>query len=171
MGINVDPAGAASNAAACENFSLTFSVSKETQLASVSQFFFILLGWRWIGVVSYLLVGVTLLWWNQAILGTIFVVIGGVLVALWAKSYFSSRAQSLSQLALLNSNAVTIEFSEHGFMFSCDNSTRSIGWEQINRVEESRDFIFLLNNKLHLLTVPRAQLPRETVFFLRSLAS
>lgn len=90
------------------------------------------------------------------------------MVILWAKAYYQFLAQARAGLKLMENPKV--EISMYDSLIECASSTgtRRHQWDKIERIEETKDFVILMNGKLPLLSLPKACFSSEALAFMKN---
>ncbi|MES2660681.1 MAG: YcxB family protein [Verrucomicrobiota bacterium] len=89
------------------------------------------------------------------------------LIITWVKVYFQIIAQARAGLKLMENPKVEISLDESLIEYESSTGTRRHQWEKIERIEETKDFVVLMNGKLPLLILPKAFFSDEALTFLK----
>lgn len=150
-------------------FSATYAVTPSMLLSANSQFFFVVaLGWRWLGVAYFLASGTICLLQDYPTISVIAFSVAALMTAMWIKAYFQYRSIALSRAQISGNMQVTIELTESGIKGSSVRGTACYTWNEVNRLKASRDFVFIMRDKLPLMSLPKSQFSSEAIAFLYS---
>jgi hypothetical protein len=89
------------------------------------------------------------------------------LVVTWVKAYFQMIAQARAGLKLMEYPKVDISIDDSRIEYVSSTGTRRHQWEKIERIEETKDFVILMNGKLPLLSLPKACFCTEALTFMK----
>lgn len=89
------------------------------------------------------------------------------LIISWVKTYLQVIAQARAGLKLMESPKVEISLDDSLIEYESSTGTRRHQWEKIERIEETKDFMILLNGKLPLLMLPKAFFTDEAITFMK----
>lgn len=150
-------------------FSKTYTVTPSMLLSSNSQYFFaVALGWRWLGCVFISAYGMLCLLLNFPTIAAITFAIAALVTTMWVKSYFQYRDMAIAQVQLSGNIQVTIELSESGIRTSSARGNVSYAWSELSRIKQSRDFVFIMRDKLPLMSLPKSELTADAITLLNS---
>lgn len=150
-------------------FSKTYAVTPSMLLSSNSQYFFaVALGWRWLGCVFILAYSMLCLLLNFPTIAAIAFAIAALMTTMWVKAYFQYRDMALAQVQLFGNMQVTIELSESGIRTSSARGNVAFAWSELNRIKQSRDFGYIMRDKLPLMSLPKSELTADAIALLNS---
>ncbi len=92
------------------------------------------------------------------------------LIVTWVKAYFQIIAQGRAGLKLMENRQVEISLDDLLIEHVSSTGTRRYQWEKIERIEETKDFVILMNGKLPLLNLPKACVPTEALAFVKEIS-
>ena len=150
-------------------FLCRYEVTSAMQDTSVRQYFFtIMLGRRWLGLMAGLALAL-IAWqlgappWAAAALCAAVL----VLVILWIKTYHHVIQQARSGLRLMEHPLVEVSLTDEALEYRSSTGTRRHGWDKIERMRETKDFLIFQHGKIPLLSLPKSALPAEALEWLR----
>ncbi len=90
-----------------------------------------------------------------------------LLIVTWGKAYFQVIAQARAGLRLMENPKVEITLDDSLIEYASSTGTRRHPWEKIEKVEETKDFVILMNGTLPLLSLPKACFSSEVLTFMK----
>jgi hypothetical protein len=151
----------------------TYEVTPEMQKASIQAYYFHGTNKRkWIIILGFLVLGFLICQFHQAqddlYIGIGLSTVGGVLLLVWVKSYFTSLKSADDTLKLDDDNTVTVTFTEEHIKIERLSSKRQTQWKKITHIIEAGDFIILQAGKLPIASLPKKHLSEEQITFIKS---
>lgn len=89
------------------------------------------------------------------------------LVIVWVRAYFQIIAMARAGLNLMEHPRVEILLDEALIEYVSSTGTRRHQWEKIGEIQETEDFVILVNGKLPLLSLPKACFSSEALTFMK----
>jgi hypothetical protein len=152
-------------------FTANYEVTASLQDASVRQFFFSVLLRPRIGAflaIFAVTLGVIILDppFKTWVVGFC-TALSLLLVVMWVKTYLQVVGQARAGLRLMEHPRVEITMDDSLIEYVSSTGTRRHQWSKIERVEETKDFVILMNGKVPLLSLPKASFSAEALTFLK----
>lgn len=153
------------------NFSTTYDVTSKLQDDSVKQYFWhVMLRPRIVGVflvfamlIAAIFVELPYKPWIVGFFSAMFL----FLIITWVKVYFQILHQARAGLRLMEHPKVDISLDDSLIEYASSTGTRRHHWDKIERIEETKDFVILMNGKLTLLSLPKAHFTSEALAFMK----
>jgi hypothetical protein len=155
-------------------YSAHYKVTREMQDASISQFYYrVLLRPKLAGIITIFIFLIAMIAldppFKPYVVG-FFSAAFLLIVASWVKVYFQLRAQARTGLRLMEHPEVEIRMDEQAIEYISSTGTRRHSWEKIQRLEHTKDFVILMNEKLPLFSLPKSCFSGEMLEFLKQKA-
>lgn len=90
-----------------------------------------------------------------------------VIVLMWLRAYLDLRAMGRKRLSLSSNPLAHLGFDEKAITTRTANETKTYEWERLERVVESRDFLFLMSGKASVFCIPKSVISREAGRYIR----
>ena len=153
-----------------EKSSVSFSVSEDEQVACAHQYFFrVALDARWLLLVGLAVFGLLVLFLGEYVYGAIMLTMVLLIGTMWLRAYFLLRSRAISEYALFDDNHVTISIDDDGITRAWGSNSVTIKWTKVNRVRLSKDFIFLMHDRIPLMAIAKRHVSDSLADFMMSL--
>ena len=89
-----------------------------------------------------------------------------LLIADWVRAYFQLLAQARAGLKMMENPKVEISMDDALIEYMSSTATHRHNWEKIDRVEQTKDFLLLINGNLPVLILPKSCFSIEALAFM-----
>lgn len=148
-----------------------YEVTLPLQEASVRQFFFsVLVRPRIAAFLTILVVTVAMFFLDPPFKPWVVgfcTALSLLMLVMWVKAYLQIVEQARHGLLLMEHPKVEITMDDSFIEYVSSTGTRRHHWSKIERIEETKDFVILMNGKLPLLSLPKAPLSQEALAFMK----
>ena len=140
----------------------TFEITEEIQLKSVKQYFFkVVLGRKWLALLYLVPFTLVTFFLSQEAISYGMMALIFILSMMWIKSYKAHLSQAMTQYELLDSTKISLSIDREKYIYETSSGRREMMWSKVNRVIETKDFIYALRDKTPVLAVMKSMLSAE----------
>jgi hypothetical protein len=153
---------------------ITYTVSPEIQKRSVQEYFWKhTVGHQWLIITIFLIIGALCRYHSTYTqvdhhIGTGFLVMGGVFILLYFKSYQQHIQAANDSFNLCESHNVTVTLTDESLTIAKEQSHQQIEWNRITKSLDCRNFLILFSNKLPVGSLPKAELSEKQIDFIKN---
>ncbi len=90
-----------------------------------------------------------------------------IILLTWLRAYQELRAMGRKRLSMSARPLTYLSFDESEISARSANETKRYEWTKLERMVETRDFLFLLSGKMSLFCIPKSVIAREAAHYIR----